>query len=53
MLRFRGGSRFSQTRPDGGVFLVCVALQICSDGALRAKVTEWDIQEEEDVFRKT
>ena len=57
MFRFRGGSRFLQTRPDGGVFLVCVALHISSDSGLRAKITEWDIQEEEkeeeDVFRKT
>ena len=55
MFRFRGGSRFLQTKPDGGVFLVCVALHISSDSGLRAKITEWDIQEEEeeDVFRKT
>jgi hypothetical protein len=54
MFRFRGGSRFVQTRPYGGVFLVCVALQISSDSRLRAKIMEWDFQEEEeDLFGKT
>jgi hypothetical protein len=35
---------------------VCAALQISSESGLRAKIAQWNIQEEEeeeDVFRKT